>query len=106
MSSVTGQNAEAEFWPQTLLDDQGCFPQAFSIGVVLFWVEKTHRSHAVRASADYVAQGRLGMHLEVPAPVGSPVWIVLASGSGLRGIVQSCEAVPEGYQVEVRLMAR
>jgi len=80
--------------------------KAFLTAVTLFWVEGVQRPHAACASAEYVSNERLGVHLELPLPVGVTVWIVLASGSGCWGLVHSCTAVSDGHLAELRLITR
>jgi hypothetical protein len=80
--------------------------KAFLTAVTLFWVEGAQRPHAACASAEYVSNERLGVHLELPLPVGVTVWIVLASGSGCWGLVRSCTTVSDGHLAELRLITR
>jgi hypothetical protein len=75
-------------------------------GVTLFWVEGAQRPHAACASAEYVSNERLGVHLELPLPVGVTIWIVLASGSGCWGRVHACQTVADGHLAELRLITR
>ena len=97
---------ENEVPSQMPLGVEGCFQsESFPIGVTLFWVERTHVPHVASASAEYVSREKVGVHLVSPVPAGATVWLVLASGSGMRGITHSCRAVPRGYQAEVRLLA-
>ena len=104
--SNSNKQARKELSLQMLLGEEGCFPsEAFSIGMTLFWVERSHVTHVANASAEYVSRGKVGVYVESPVPAGATVWLVLASGSGIRGIAQSCQAVPQGYQTELRLLA-
>ena len=107
MLRLTTQIAEPELSAQTLLAVQECFPKTpLVVSVTLFWVEKPHRPHAACASAEYVSEGKIGVHLELPVPVGTAIWIVLANGSGFQGIVSRCDTVSGGHLAEVRLTAR
>ena len=107
MSTSIGQNTQLEQrCPNHSSEPEWLAPKNLLAGVTLFWVEKTHRPHAACASVEYVACGKLGVHLELPVPLNVTAWIVLCSGSGCWGVVHSCKTVAGGYLAELHLTTR
>ena len=103
---ATDSKQQKTYSLQQSFEREGPARKAFLAGVTLFWVEGAQRPHAACASAEYVSNDRLGVHLELPLPVGVTVWIVLASGSGCWGLVHSCTSVSDGHLAELRLITR